>query len=180
MSRILILNGSYRRHAFTVSLIRSFQKGAEEAGHEVEVVNLCDKKIHPCIGCLQGGRDTLSPCTQKDDMDDIYGAYRKADLIVFATPLFFWAMSGLLKNCLDRLWALAEGEEDQLHGNEKSGLLLVAAGGSHPQSILDHFGYLMTRLQWKNRGHYVLMHTDDKNIHEIPLWEELVELGKNI
>ena len=113
-------------------------------------------------------------------MDRIYDTYRESDVIVFATPLFFWTYSGLLKNAMDRLWALAEGRDDQLHGNGKSGALLVAVGGSHPQPILDHFDYLMKRLEWTNLGKVVLTHTDDMDMDHIPTNQEAFQLGAGV
>ena len=180
MTKIMVLNGSFRPHGFTDSLIRSFKAGAESRGHEVTVFPLRAMDIPPCVGCLHGGRDTARPCTQSDDMDRIYDTYRESDVIVFATPLFFWTYSGLLKNAMDRLWALAEGRDDQLHGNGKSGALLVAVGGSHPQPILDHFDYLMKRLEWINLGKVVLTHTDDMDMDHIPTNQEAFQLGAGV
>ena len=54
-------------------------------------------------------------------MDIIYAEFRKADVTVFATPLFFWSYSGLLKNVIDRLWALAERECSDLIGKGRNG-----------------------------------------------------------
>lgn len=180
MKRILILNGSSRPHAFTDLLIRSFTAGAESRGHAVTEMKLRQMHIHPCIGCLHGGKDLDRPCTQSDDMDRIYALYRQADVIVLATPLFFWSYSGLLKNAMDRLWALAECSPDALHGNHKSGVLLVAAGGNHPEQLLMHFDYLMTRLSWTNLGKVVLPHTDDLDIHHMALHKEAFDLGASI
>lgn len=101
-------------------------------------------------------------------MDLIYHTYRKSQVIVFATPLFFWSYSGLLKIAMDRLWALAEGEKDELHGNQKTGVLLMAAGGAHPEPLLTHFDYLMKRMEWSNAGNFVLKHTDDLDMDYIP------------
>ncbi|WP_028909084.1 flavodoxin family protein [Prevotella sp. AGR2160] len=180
MKKILILNGSSRPHAFTEALIDSFRQGAESKGNQVEVVHLREKRIHHCLGCLHGGKDYEHPCTQRDDMDEIYRLYRQSDVIVLATPLFFWSYSGLLKDALDRLWALAEQSVDELHGNNKSGLLLCAAGGSHPQPLIDHFDYLMKRMEWANLGHYVLCHTDDMDKRNIPEIAGARELGEKI
>ena len=180
MKRIMVLNGSSRPNAFTDALIRSFKAGAESQGHEVDVMELRSMHIHPCIGCLHGGKDFDKPCTQSDDMDRIYSLYRKSDVIVFATALFFWSYSGLLKNAMDRMWALAECNHDTLHGNNKSGALLTAAGGSHPEQLLMHFDYLMTRLSWTNIGKVVLEHTDDLDIHNIAPNAEAFDLGASI
>ena len=57
MKRIMVLNGSSRSRAFTDSLIQSFKAGAESRGHEVTVMELRKMNIHPCIGCLHGGKN---------------------------------------------------------------------------------------------------------------------------
>ena len=49
--------------------------------------------IHGCLGCFGGGKDPASPCVQKDDMLKIYPAYREADVVVLATPLYYWTVS---------------------------------------------------------------------------------------
>ncbi|WP_298706778.1 hypothetical protein [uncultured Veillonella sp.] len=67
-----------------------------------------------------------------------------------------------------------------MHGNGKAGILLVATGGSHPETLLDHFDYLMTRLNWTNLGSYVLQHTDYMDMMNIPEIIEAYELGKNL
>ncbi len=68
--------------------------------------------IHPCIGCLQGGKTYDSPCVQKDDMDQIYTLYRSADCIVYASPLYWWSFSAQLKTGIDRLFAVMEGSTE--------------------------------------------------------------------
>ena len=123
MSHILVLNGSARPNAFTAAMIRAFRSGAESVGHTVTVIDLCKLNIHSCIGCLNGSKDKEHPCVQRDDMDTVYVEFRKADLTVFATPLFFWSYSGLLKNVIDRLWALAEYDRSELIGRGRGGAL---------------------------------------------------------
>ena len=113
-------------------------------------------------------------------MATVYAAYRACDVVVLATPLFFWSYSGLLKNALDRLWALAECQPDELHGNGRSGALLVAAGGSHPAQLLAHFDYLMLRMGWKNLGSAVLLHTDDLDPAAVTDVPQAHELGASI
>ena len=180
MSRILVLNGSARPDAFTSAMIKEFREGAESVGHTVTVIDLYKLNIHSCTGCLNGGRNMEHPCVQRDDMDIIYEEFRTADVIVFATPLFFWSYSGLLKNVIDRLWALAEYERSELIGRNRSGALLVAAGGSHPGLIYEHFDYMMKRLAWKNLGKAAMLHTDDMDMHNIPGCEAAFALGASV
>ncbi|MBQ8966373.1 flavodoxin family protein [Ruminococcus sp.] len=180
MSNILVLNGSARPNAFTAEMIRSFCRGAETVGHRVTVIDLCKLDIHCCIGCLNGGRDREHPCVQRDDMDTIYAELRKADVIVFATPLFFWSYSGLLKNVIDRLWALAEYDRSELIGKGRGGALLVAAGGSHPELLYEHFDHMMKRLAWRNLGKAAMLHTDDMDMRAIPECEAAYMLGASV
>lgn len=180
MARILVLNGSSRPRGFTQRMIDSFCAGARGAGNTVEVLDLRELDIHCCVGCLHGGADPAHPCMQRDDMARVYAAYRACDVVVLATPLFFWSYSGLLKNAFDRLWALAECDPDELHGNGRSGALLVAAGGAHPAQLLAHFDYLMLRMGWRNLGSAVLLHTDDLDASAITDVPQARELGASI
>ena len=85
--KIIILNGSPRLKGNTAGLIDAFVQGAEQAGHTVKTFNLQKMNIHPCLGCLGGGKNPDSPCTQKDDMDQIYPVYEEADIVVLASPM---------------------------------------------------------------------------------------------
>ncbi len=180
MSQILVLNGSARPDAFTAAMIEAFSRGARSAGHTVTVIALRKLQIHSCTGCLMGGRDGEHPCTQRDDMDAVYAAFRRADVTVFATPLFFWSYSGLLKKVIDRLWALAEYERSELIGRGRGGALLVAAGGEHPELLYTHFDYMMQRLAWRNLGKAALLHTDSMDMQNIPACEDAYLLGRMI
>ena len=66
---ITILMGSPNRNGSTSMLVHEFIKGAEEAGHSCEVIDVCHANIHPCTGCVACGYE--GPCSQKDDVEDI-------------------------------------------------------------------------------------------------------------
>ncbi|MGN0446482.1 MAG: flavodoxin family protein [Acutalibacteraceae bacterium] len=80
---------------------------------------------------------------------------READVVVHASPLYYWTVSAQLKTAIDRLFALEEGGENQLRGNGKAGILLMAAEGSAFEDSLLYFNHLMEHLRWQNLG-YVL------------------------
>lgn len=84
--RIIILNGSPRKNGNTAELIKSFIKGALEAGNTVAEFFLNEMDIHGCLSCFGGGKNPESPCVQKDDMLKIYPEYQAADVVVLATP----------------------------------------------------------------------------------------------
>ncbi|MBQ6273904.1 MAG: flavodoxin family protein [Oscillospiraceae bacterium] len=106
--KIIILNGSPRPNGNTAALTAQFRKGAEEAGNTVTEFQLAKMNIRGCLGCWQGGKDPAHPCVQRDDMERIYPVYREADIVVLASPLYYWFISGHLKNAFDRLFAIAE------------------------------------------------------------------------
>lgn len=98
--KILILSASYRRRGNSDILCDQFMKGAREAGHEVEKINVNDKKIGYCMGC--GICNTTHRCVQTDDMADVLDKMVKADVIVLATPVYFYTMNGQMKTLIDR------------------------------------------------------------------------------
>lgn len=72
--------------------------------------------IHGCKGCFGGHSSRDCPCVQQDDMMQIYPAVKNSDVVVLASPLYYWTVSGQLKTALDRLFALEEGDGNRLHG----------------------------------------------------------------
>ena len=88
--KILVLNGSPRPSGNTAALIEAFTEGAQSAGHTVVRFDLCRMKIGGCLGCCRGGKDPEAPCVQKDDMLKIYPEYRSADIVIFASPMYYW------------------------------------------------------------------------------------------
>lgn len=97
---VLIISSSLRRNSNSAILAHEFEKGAKQAGHNVEFVSLLDKEINFCRGCLACVKTHV--CITKDDSNAIVEQMRNADVIVFATPIYYYQMSGQLKTLLDR------------------------------------------------------------------------------
>lgn len=97
---ILILSTSPRKGGNSETLADAFFQGAKEAGHRVEKVCLYDKTIGFCRGCLACGR--LHRCVIHDDADRIAHKMAAADVLVFATPIYYYEMCGQMKTMLDR------------------------------------------------------------------------------
>ena len=85
--KIIVLNGAARKNGSTAKLVEAFSDGAESAGNQVKIFYLDGMEIHSCKGCLRAGKDSKSPCSQKDDMEQIYAEFEGADVVVFASPL---------------------------------------------------------------------------------------------
>lgn len=151
--KIVILNGSPRRNGNTSALVRAFTLGAESAGHTVSEFFLSGMDIHGCRGCFGGHSGSACPCVQQDDMDRLYPAVRDCDVIVFASPLYYWNLSGQLRTAIDRLFALEEGDGNLLRGHGRASALLMAAEGYDFSDVLLYYDHLTEHLKWRNLGH---------------------------
>ncbi len=149
--KIMVLNGSPRKSGNTAALIAAFTKGAEEAGNLVHVFFLDGMDIRGCKGCFCGGKNPDSPCVQKDDMDKIYPVYKEADIVVLATPLYYWTISGQLKCAFDRLFAVAECDPNYRNPN-KACALIMAAEGNDFEETLYWYDRLEKHLGWNSIG----------------------------
>lgn len=152
--KIIILNGSPQLKGNTAMLCDAFTEGANEAGHEVRRFDLQRMTIKGCLGCFKGGKDRLSPCVQKDDMDQIYPVYEQADIVILASPLYYWTVSGQLKTAFDRLFAVAECNPDYANPIKDCALVMAAEGDS-PENwkpMLDYYDALVQFLKWRDRG----------------------------
>lgn len=97
---VLILSGTPRVGGNSDVLCDQFAKGASEAGNSVEKIRIADKKIGFCTGCY--GCESSGKCVQKDDMEAILDKMIDADVIVMATPVYFYTMDAQMKALIDR------------------------------------------------------------------------------
>lgn len=100
MKKVLIISSSPRKSGNSEILCNQFIRGAEEAENKVEKINLGEKNIHYCTGC--GVCNTTHECVQTDDMAEILGKMLDADVIVMATPVYFYSMCAQMKTLIDR------------------------------------------------------------------------------
>ena len=99
--KILIVSTSPRKNSNSEALALAFADGAKEAGHEVDFISLRGKTVNFCRGCFVC-QEKLR-CVIRDDADVICQKALTADVLVFATPIYYYEMSGQLKTLLDRL-----------------------------------------------------------------------------
>ena len=179
--KIVILNGSPRRKGNTSALVKAFAEGAESAGHTVTEFFLDDMDIHGCKGCFGGHSSRECPCVQRDGMSKIYPAVRECDVIVLASPLYYWNMSGQLRTAVDRLFALEEGDGNLLRGHGRASVLLMAAEGCGCDDVLLSYNHLTEHLKWNNLGH--VLAGGNENLGDIegkPEISAAYELGMSI
>lgn len=98
--KVLVLSSSPRKGGNSDTLCDQFIKGAQESGNDVEKIYLRNKRINYCTGC--GTCNLQKPCPQKDDAAEVIDKMVKADVIVLATPVYFYTMSAQMKTLIDR------------------------------------------------------------------------------
>lgn len=98
--RVLVISTSLRKGSNSDVLADEFLRGAEKVGNKVEKINLTNKELRFCIGCLACQK--TGHCVLKDDANEIVNKMHNSDVIVFATPIYFYEMAGQMKTLLDR------------------------------------------------------------------------------
>lgn len=100
MKKVLIISTSLRPRSNSEALADEFARGAQEAGNSVEIISLRGKDLRFCIGCLSCVK--TQRCVLKDDAPAIVQRMHDADVIAFATPIYYYEMAGQMKVLLDR------------------------------------------------------------------------------
>ncbi|MBQ0078950.1 MAG: flavodoxin family protein [Eubacterium sp.] len=99
--KVVVISTSLRANSNSDSMAASFCNGAKDAGHEVEYITLRGKQIGFCIGCL--ACQSQGECVIKDDASDITEKVLNADAVAWATPIYYYEMSGQMKTLIDRM-----------------------------------------------------------------------------
>lgn len=122
MSDIVILQGSPRKGGNTEILVNAFAEGAREH-NTVKIISVREYKVHPCIGCNACFNREGNACAQQDDMQKIYPELARADILVIATPVYFYGPGAQIKAVIDRLHTPLR----DTFKIKRTGLLCVAA-----------------------------------------------------
>ena len=104
MKKVVVISTSLRPSSNSHAMAEQFSEGAKAAGHEVELISLRDKEIKFCIGCLSCQK--TGNCVFKDDVPAIMESVLNADVVVWATPIYYYEMSGQMKTLIDRMNAM--------------------------------------------------------------------------
>lgn len=147
--KIVVLQGSPNKEGSTDILVREFTRGAQEGGHSVTRFDLADMNISPCTGCVTCGYE--GPCILQDDNQKIRTAILGADMIVFATPLYYYGMSAQLKIAVDRFCAY---NSSITRKRMKSALLTVAWNSDTWtfDALESHYKTLVRYLSLQDQG----------------------------
>lgn len=147
--RIVVLMGSPNRNGSTSILVENFVKGVTEAGHDCEVIDVCHADVHPCTGCVACGYE--GQCVQKDDVEMIRAKLLASDMVVLATPLYYYGMSAQLKTVVDRFCAYNSSLNSR---RLKSALLTVAWNADDWifEALEAHYKTLVRYINFDDKG----------------------------
>lgn len=130
--KISVLNGSPRNEN-TAAMIEAFRKGAEEAGHEIEVLHVGKMKINGCLACEYCHTKGEGKCIQKDDLEKIMPAYLESDMVVFASPIYYFAPTAQLEAAWQRVYCIGKPAKAT-----KAALLLSSGSGAYDAAIAQY------------------------------------------
>ena len=140
---IMILQGSPRANGNTAWMAEEYRKAAEAAGHKVTLVDVAHKKIAGCLACEYCHGKGNGACVQKDDMQEIYPRILSSDMIVFASPIYYFTLSAQLQAVIHRTYAI------DIPANVKKTALILSSGSAYVygpaiaqyyQSIVEYWG----------------------------------------
>ena len=175
---ILILSGSPRKGGNTDLLVEAFVNGASQK-HHVEVVSVRDYKVSPCMGCNACFMSKDNTCAQKDDMTIIYEKMAVANMLVIASPVYFYGLSAQLKAVIDR----CHNPIRDTFPIKNTALLLVGAA-TLPElfdSILTQYQLCLDFFKLKDAGRVLVRGVKDKgDIKNTNALSEAFKLGQTI
>lgn len=175
---ITILSGSPRKGGNTDLLVEAFAKGASQNNH-VETISVHDHKVHPCTGCNSCFKRADMSCCQKDDMTEIYETLKHTDMLVIASPVYFYGISAQLKAIIDR----CHNQIRDTFNIKKTALLLVGAA-SLPElfdSIIAQYSLCLNFFKLEDAGRILVRGVKDKgDIKNTGALQEAYELGSHI
>ena len=174
--RILILNGSPRPNGNTKNMINAFTEGAERAGHHIDTVDVCRKKISGCMACEYCHTKSKGQCVRNDDMGEIYELLKEAEMLVIASPIYYHGISGQLKCVIDRFYASAYPAKP---AKLKKAAMILSSGDAdmYDGALFSFKGDLVGYLGLEDMGVYTAHGAENGSEEKL---EELREFGRSL
>ncbi len=178
MKNIVIINSSFRKGGNSEALAEQFALGASENGNAVTTVNLRDIRPEFCIGCLSCLK--TGKCIHSDKINEILPTVQNADVLVFATPIYYYSICGQLKTFLDRLNPLYPKE------NKFKAVYLLATSAEDDRSAMDGAkkeieGWIDCFKDVSLAGIVYGIGADEKgSVQKTPAYKKAYEMGKEI
>jgi len=180
MKNIVVITGSPRKNGNSERMANAFIKGAGSKGHRLTTISAAELNIQGCRACDRCYK-TGHPCVFADDFNHIAPALLEADVIVFATPLYWFTFPEQIKALIDRFYALMRGDIP-FRGTKECMLLVCGADEKAAfAGIVKTYEIMADYLKWKDRGHVIAEKTEEKgDVDKTGILDEIRRLGEEI
>ena len=174
--KILVLSGSPRLQGNTAAMVDAFARGARESGHQVEIIDVCRKKIAGCMACeycRQKGSGHERQCVQQDDMQAVYPLLDEAEMILLASPVYYHSFSGQLQCAINRIYALDKPR------NLKKAALVLSSGSDkvYGGAVYEYRNSFLDYLHLEDMGIFTAYGRQNQSPEKL---EELFRFGKGL
>lgn len=171
--KILVLNGSPRPNGNTVAMVAAFAEGARESGHDVQIVDVCQKRIAGCLACEYCHTKGNGTCVQQDDMQEVYPLLEEAEMIVLASPIYYHSFTGQLQCAINRIYALDKPK------NLKKAALIMSSGSNHVYcgAIYEYQNSFLNYLRLEDMGIFSAFGKENQSEEKL---EELRAFGRGL
>ncbi len=169
--KITVLNGSPRTEN-TAAMITAFKEGAESAGHEVEILHVGKMKIAGCLACEYCHGKGEGTCIQKDDMTKVMPAYLNSDMIVYASPIYYFDMTAQILAAIQRVYCIGKPAKAS-----KSALLLSSASPNPFEGAIGTYKGMCAFMEIEDAG--IITAAGEENQSEAKL-TEIREFAKSL
>lgn len=149
--KILVITGSPRKNGNSNMLASEFIRGAKENGHTIQRFDAGKAEVSPCTACNSCNMD--GPCVLEDDFLKVRDHVINADMVVFATPMYYFGFSSQLKAVIDRFYSI----NGKIHVHKKAALLMTYADSAERKArpINVHYEELLHYLGWEDVGRVI-------------------------
>ncbi|MBO4290774.1 MAG: flavodoxin family protein [Lachnospiraceae bacterium] len=167
---ILVLNGSPRRNGNTETHIEAFKRGAEDSGHAVEVISVGHMCIRPCEVCEYCHEGKGRRCRIDDGMIQIYPSLKKADMVVFASPVHYFGFSAQLQAMISRIYCWHKLPA------KKYALILSSGSPNVFDGVIGQYKHIVKYFGGKDEGILTVSGKDNKSKE---ILKKMYEFGKS-
>ena len=161
--KIAILNGSPRKQN-TEAMVNAFAEGAKEAGHEVEILHVGRMNIAGCKGCAYCHTKGGGKCIQKDDMEKVLPAYVDSDMIVFASPVYYFGFTAQLQAAIQRVYCIGKPQKAA-----KAALLLSSGSPDTGKGAVETYKNMIAYMGIADAGIFALAGKENKSEDKLAL-----------
>lgn len=170
--KILVLNGSPRPNQNTAALAEAFSEGAVCAGHDVEIIDVAKKTITGCVACEYCHTKGNGKCIKNDDMTEMILKIQEADMIVVASPIYYFTMTAQLQACIQRIYCI----DHPAKMTQMALLLSSASPGTHDGAIGEYKG-MLAYFKAEDKGMVIAVGDENKTPEKL---EEARKLGASL